>query len=74
MNKKEKDTNESKLIVALDLGFKSLLFDMIYDQFISSTDTKQLIENVSTENLESFLYQTAWFFYSYGKAERRKAK
>ena len=62
MNEKEKNINEGKLIVSLHPNFKSLLFDMIYDQFISSTDTEELIDNISTENLESFLYQTARFF------------
>jgi len=41
----------------------NVCFDLLYDQYISKTDTKQLMENISTEALESFLYQTAKFFY-----------
>jgi len=40
-----------------------LFFDMQYDRFIKMTDTEALIENISTESLEVFLYQTAKFFY-----------
>jgi len=38
-------------------------FDNLYDEFISITDTQELINNISVESLEAFLYQTAKYFY-----------
>ncbi|HBT65594.1 MAG TPA: hypothetical protein DEB10_13140 [Ruminococcaceae bacterium] len=53
---------------------KSLGFDLLYDKYISNTDTKQLIENISTETLESFLYKTAKFFYGFRKLNGGETK
>ena len=69
MDKKKNKTTECNLIVLLHHDSKNLFFDTMYDQFISLTDTKKLIENINTENLESFLYETARFFYGCGKDE-----
>ena len=39
------------------------LFDIRYNQFIDETDTQELIENISIETLEAFLYMTAKYFH-----------
>jgi len=42
---------------------ENIRFDLLYDHYIAKTDTRQLIDNISTETLEAFLYQTAKYFY-----------
>lgn len=64
MDKQNNEKIANKVIVTLHPHLENLLFDKLYDCFISETDTDQLIENISVENLESFLYQTAKYFYS----------
>ena len=61
-NEIENGTSENKMVIIIP-RFENLFFDMMYDRFISLTDTDQLIENISAENMESFLYQTAKFFF-----------
>jgi hypothetical protein len=74
MDKKENNTTENKMIVAIHPNLENLLFDMLYDRFISMTDTDQLIKNISTENLEAFLYRTARFFYGSRTPKRGNTK
>jgi len=50
-------------IPQLDPKLDDVCFDLLYDRYISSTNTSQIIENISIENLETFLYQTAKIFY-----------
>ena len=43
-------------------------FEGIYDRFIGVTDTDVVLAKDSIEELESFLYMTAKYFYMAGKS------
>ena len=63
MDKQNNSATENKTVIFVP-HLEQLLFDLLYDRYISYTDTDQLIENMGVENLEVFLYETAKFFYS----------
>lgn len=74
MDKQEHGTTENNVLIIAIPCLENLMFDRLYDRFISMTDTEGLIENISTENLEMFLYQTAQFFYGCRMMKRRSVK
>lgn len=58
------DKLENGMIVFIP-ELEKIRFDMLYNRFFDITDTQKLIENISIESLETFLYHTAKYFYGY---------
>ena len=45
------------------------LFEKLYDRFIDTTDTNNLLKEITAESLESFLRRAAKGFYLLGKQQ-----